>query len=89
MTPREIIDEIERMRLSAGLTQAELAARIGLASQQSWSHYARGKATSIPIDMIIRALAVFGQSLEIKNGGRRAEITDDKDGDNQRGKESV
>jgi len=84
MTPREIIDEIERMRLSAGLTQAELAARIGLASQQSWSHYARGKATSIPIDMIIRALAVFGQSLEIKNGGRRAEVTDGDSGRKQR-----
>jgi len=76
MTPREIIDEIERMRASAGLTQAELAARIGLSSQQSWSHYARGKATSIPIDMIIRALAVFGQRLEIKGGDRRAEVTD-------------
>ena len=83
MTPHEIIDEIERMRLSEGITQAEFAARIGLSSQQSWSHYARGKATSIPIGMIIRALAVFGQSLEISDGSRRAAVTDG-DGDNNR-----
>jgi transcriptional regulator with XRE-family HTH domain len=83
MTPREIIDEIERLRMAAGLTQAQLAARIGLSSQQSWSHYARGKATNIPIDMIIRALAVFGQSLEITDGSRRAEVTDGRGGSNQ------
>jgi transcriptional regulator with XRE-family HTH domain len=76
MTPGEIINEIERLRIEAGLTQAQLAARIGLSSQQSWSHYARGKATSISIDMIVRALAVFGQSLEIRDGARRAEVTD-------------
>ena len=53
MTPRGIIDEIERLRMSAELTQADLARRIGLGSQQAWSHYARGKASSIPIDLII------------------------------------
>jgi len=77
MTPREIIDEIERLRIAAGITQAQLAARIGLSSQQSWSHYARGKATSIPIDMVVRALGVFGQSLEIRDGTRRAAVTDE------------
>ncbi len=86
MTPSEIIDEIERLRASAGLTQAELAKRIGLSSQQSWSHYATGKATSIPIEIIIRALAVFGRSLEINNGYRRSEVTDGERSNNTRGK---
>ncbi|MDH3232684.1 MAG: helix-turn-helix transcriptional regulator [Alphaproteobacteria bacterium] len=81
MTPREIIDEIERLRMSAELTQAELATRIGLGSQQAWSHYARGKASSIPIDLIIRALGVFGRSLEITSGSGRTMVTDSEDGE--------
>jgi transcriptional regulator with XRE-family HTH domain len=85
MTPREIINEIERLRIAAGLTQAQLAARVGLGSQQSWSHYARGKATSIPIDMIVRALGVFGQTLEITDGSRRAEITKSEDSKTNKG----
>lgn len=87
MTPSEIINEIERLRIEAGLTQAQLAARIGLGSQQSWSHYARGRAISISIDIIVRALAVFGQSLEIRDGARRAEVTESANGTSGKGDE--
>lgn len=77
MTPTQIIDEIERLRVSAGLSQAEFAKRIGLSSQQLWSHYVTGKATHLPIDLIIRALEMFDRHLELYDGERQAEVTVD------------
>ena len=53
-------DLLKEGRLSAGLTQAEVAAQLGLRSAQSVSDWERGRVASAPVQSLKKLVKIYG-----------------------------
>jgi transcriptional regulator with XRE-family HTH domain len=63
-SPQQTGEILRYLRQSAGLTQAELAERMGYASSSTISQFESG-ARKIPIDVLERSARVLGYAMEI------------------------
>jgi transcriptional regulator with XRE-family HTH domain len=53
------VQRIERLRIKAGLTQAEVAAKIGL-SRQRWNNVVKGRSANISVKTLDRLAEALG-----------------------------